>query len=246
MSTCILWFRKSLRLHDNAPLIAAAQDDGINSILPLYILDPEQVGKNFEKFGPNRLKFLIDSLRDLNDQLSSNYKSKLIILNDNPLEIFDCIQQNAKNSINSLFCEFSSEPWERKAFSDVSNLLKYKNPAFIVNTFSAVHTILDLEKTISLPGFRKPKSMKDMEKIFSANFETNNHGFFEINEPLMAPKTIHPLPDLTNLGLNGSNPKLSVLSVDEIADKISLKSGTNLRSVNSYFTGGETEALQRL
>jgi cryptochrome len=246
MSTCILWFRKSLRLHDNAPLIAAAQDDGINSILPLYILDPEQVGKNFEKFGPNRLKFLIDSLRDLNDQLSSNYKSKLIILNDNPLEIFDCIQQNAKNSINSLFCEFSSEPWERKAFSDVSNLLKYKNPAFIVNTFSAVHTILDLEKTISLPGFRKPKSMKDMEKIFSANFETNNHGFFEINEPLMAPKTIHPLPDLTNLGLNGSNPKLSVLSVDELADKISLKIGTNLMSVKSYFTGGETEALQRL
>ena len=91
MNTCILWFRKSLRLNDFKPLLAAAEEKGHDCILPLYILDPDQIGENFQKFGLNRLKFLIESLDDLNNQLSSRYNSKLIILNGKPLEIFENI-----------------------------------------------------------------------------------------------------------------------------------------------------------
>ena len=104
---------------------------------------------------------------DLNNQLSSRYNSKLIILNGKPLEIFENILRSSKKSITSLFCEYASEPWERKTFSVITDLFKQENPDTLVKSFSAVHTILDLNKTIASANFRKPKSMKDMERIFS-------------------------------------------------------------------------------
>ena len=103
MNTCILWFRKSLRLNDFKPLLAAAEEKRHDCILPLYILDPDQIGENFQKFGLNRLKFLIECLDDLNNQLSSRYNSKLIILNGKPLEIFENILRSSKNPLHPFF-----------------------------------------------------------------------------------------------------------------------------------------------
>ena len=246
MNTCILWFRKSLRLNDFKPLLAAAEEKGHDCILPLYILDPDQIGENFQKFGLNRLKFLIECLDDLNNQLSSRYNSKLIILNGKPLEIFENILRSSKKSITSLFCEYASEPWERKTFSVITDLFKQENPDTLVKSFSAVHTILDLNKTIASANFRKPKSMKDMERIFSSTFETNSDGFFAIDEPANAPIKIQPPPDLNSLGISNSSPESHPLSIDELAEKISHHVGINLKSIKSYFIGGEKEALSRL
>ena len=245
MNTCILWFRKSLRLNDFKPLLAAAEEKGHDFILPLYILDPDQIGENFQKFGLNRLKFLIECLDDLNNQLSSRYNSKLIILNGKPLEIFENILRSSKKSITSLFCEYASEPWERKNFSAITDLFKQENPDTLIKSFNAVHTILDLNKTIASANFRKPKSMKDMERIFSSTFETNSDGFFAIDEPANAPIKIQPPPDLKSLGIPNSSPESHPLSIDELAEKISHHVGINLKSIKSYFIGGETEALSR-
>ena len=57
MNTCVLWLRKTFRLHDNAVLSAAASYKNFDSVLPLYIADPKQLGENFEKYGPARLRF---------------------------------------------------------------------------------------------------------------------------------------------------------------------------------------------
>ena len=67
-------------LHDNAVLSAAASYKIFDSVLPLYIADPKQLGENFEKYGPARLRFLIESLSDLDAQFRERYQSRLIIL----------------------------------------------------------------------------------------------------------------------------------------------------------------------
>ena len=75
---------------------------------PLYIADPNnQV--NFEKYGPARLRFLIESLSDLDAQFRERYQSRLIILLGNPREIFDEFAKNLAYP-SPLFCVIILRP----------------------------------------------------------------------------------------------------------------------------------------
>ena len=51
MKTSIVWFRKSLRLHDNPALMAACENEQVDSILPLYIIDPDIFGGKIIRIG---------------------------------------------------------------------------------------------------------------------------------------------------------------------------------------------------
>ena len=125
MKTSIVWFRKSLRLHDNPALTAACENENVDSILPIYILDPDTVGENYQKWSPNRLRFLIESLSDLDHQLSSQYGSRLFILQGNPNVIFENIADQLGQTFHSINCEYCSEPWDRKKFSSLQNLVDF-------------------------------------------------------------------------------------------------------------------------
>ena len=63
MSTHIWWIRRDLRLQDNPALTAALQ--GAQTLLPLFILEPEMLSKA----APKRRAFLLNALADLDDQL---------------------------------------------------------------------------------------------------------------------------------------------------------------------------------
>ena len=59
--TCIHWFRKGLRLHDNPALMAALRD--CKELYPVFILDDKA------HVGINRWRFLIGALKDLDHSL---------------------------------------------------------------------------------------------------------------------------------------------------------------------------------
>ncbi|KAM7138058.1 cryptochrome-1-like isoform 2-T3 [Macrochelys suwanniensis] len=63
--TSIHWFRKGLRLHDNPALLAAMTD--CRKLYPIFILDP-WFPKNM-RVSVNRWRFLVESLRDLDESL---------------------------------------------------------------------------------------------------------------------------------------------------------------------------------
>ena len=70
MSNALFWFRNDLRLTDNPGLQAAMQSNP--SILPVYILDERLLQTDrwgFVRLGPYRLKFLLESLKDLKEDL---------------------------------------------------------------------------------------------------------------------------------------------------------------------------------
>ena len=145
MKTSVVWFRKSLRLHDNPALTAACENENIDSILPLYIFDPDMLGENYQKWSPNRLRFLIESLSDLDHHLSSKYGSRLFILQGNPDVIFENIADQLGQTFHSINCEYCSEPWDRKNLSSLQKALEEKNASVRVQSFSAFQTILDVE-----------------------------------------------------------------------------------------------------
>ncbi|KAL0435899.1 UNVERIFIED_CONTAM: Blue-light photoreceptor PHR2 [Sesamum radiatum] len=68
----VVWFRNDLRIHDNECL-TAANNESI-SVLPVYCFDPRDYGKSssgFDKTGPYRATFLIESVSDLRKNLQA-------------------------------------------------------------------------------------------------------------------------------------------------------------------------------
>lgn len=68
----IVWFRNDLRVHDNESL-TSANNESI-SVLPVYCFDPRDFGKSssgFDKTGPHRASFLIESVSDLRKNLQA-------------------------------------------------------------------------------------------------------------------------------------------------------------------------------
>ena len=76
----MLWFRKGLRLHDNPALLAACEG-GASAVQPIFVLDPWFLKP--EKVGANRLRFLLESLEDLDVSLKER-GSSLLVLHGNP------------------------------------------------------------------------------------------------------------------------------------------------------------------
>ena len=81
-SNSIYWFRKALRLHDNPSLIYALENS--QQVYPIFILDPWFVA-NY-RVGPNRWRFLLESLKDLNESLIKK-NSRLILVRGKPNEV---------------------------------------------------------------------------------------------------------------------------------------------------------------
>ncbi|XP_003518065.1 blue-light photoreceptor PHR2-like, partial [Glycine max] len=75
----LIWFCNDLRLLDNECLTATNNDS--LSVLPIYFFDPSDYGKSasdFDKTGPYRAAFLIDSVSDLRRSLQAR-NSDLIV-----------------------------------------------------------------------------------------------------------------------------------------------------------------------
>lgn len=68
--TIIHWFRKDLRIHDNPALnesIKLIRENSGYVLRPIYLLDPEM--NDFVRMGPNRIRFLQESLTQLDEGL---------------------------------------------------------------------------------------------------------------------------------------------------------------------------------
>ncbi len=109
MKRGILWFRNDLRLRDNPALIAAL--DNCDEILPVYIFDDRYFEKDewgFIRTGPFRLKFLLESVKDLADHVEEK-KGKLILKKGIPEEILPELAQ--KHDCTAIFAarEYTDE-----------------------------------------------------------------------------------------------------------------------------------------
>lgn len=69
MKKTLVWFRNDLRIHDNEVLFKASKE---GEVLPIYIFDPRHFGETsfgFPKTGSYRARFLIESVKNLQDNL---------------------------------------------------------------------------------------------------------------------------------------------------------------------------------
>jgi cryptochrome len=186
MSTGI-WFRKNLRVHDNAALTKACDDE---SVLPLYCLDPAWATPVV--VGPNRCRFLIESLEDLDQTLRSRYGSRLHVIVGDPSEtITKLIRDGTITKV--VFEEEVAEPRELELEKRV--LEKHPHEAFSV---PSTHLLYDADAALSkgAPPTKMPGMVTLAGKLGAPA------------KPLMAPSSLPPrpaidtppLPSLESLG----------------------------------------------
>jgi len=123
-SISIFWFRRDLRLHDNAGLFYALKDS--NQVLPIFIFD-RNILDELEDKTDRRVEFIHETLQDLQKQLTK-LGSTLDVRYGNPVEIFkELINEYA---VQKVFANHDYEPYAKERDAVIENFLKEKSISF--------------------------------------------------------------------------------------------------------------------
>lgn len=123
-SLCIFWFRRDLRLEDNAGLFNALSSG--NKVLPIFIFDTTILEK-LEDTEDRRVDFIYQAILQINQQLRK-HNSSLLVLMDTPIEAFKKI--TSKYNVSSVFTNRDYEPYALKRDAEIKNYLEGKGIAF--------------------------------------------------------------------------------------------------------------------
>uniref|UniRef100_A0A7C8ZDU8 Photolyase/cryptochrome alpha/beta domain-containing protein n=1 Tax=Opuntia streptacantha TaxID=393608 RepID=A0A7C8ZDU8_OPUST len=222
----IVWFRNDLRVHDNECLTTANNES--TSVLPLYCFDPRDYGKSssgFDKTGPYRASFLIQSVSDLRNSLQAR-GSDLVVRIGKPETVLVEIAKEIGADAVYAHREVSTE--EVKSEERVEKALKEEGVDVKYLWGSTLYHLDDL-----------PFKLEDMP--------TNYGGFRERVQGLNVRDTIAALDQLKGLPSRGDVEPGEIPSLVDLG----LNPNVTLRqdgkpAAHASMVGGETEALQRL
>ncbi|MFV8225674.1 cryptochrome/photolyase family protein [Christiangramia aquimixticola] len=113
----IFWFRRDLRLDNNAGLLAALREK--LPVMPIFIFDPE-ILDNLPK-DDARVTFIYETLQKIRKTLQEEYGSSIAIYHDQPKKVFTEILQNYK--VQKVFTNRDYEPYARERDQEIKNLL---------------------------------------------------------------------------------------------------------------------------
>ncbi len=119
----IFWFRRDLRIEDNAGLYHALKLH--KNVLPVFIFDKDILSHLTSK--DPRVEFIHQTLEDIKTELQKS-GSDLIVRHGSVPEIFEKWTQ--KLSIEAVYCNHDYEPSARARDSQVEKLLKAKGIPF--------------------------------------------------------------------------------------------------------------------
>ena len=192
-NTCIFWFRRDLRLQDNAALFYALKEN--ESVLPIFIFDTEILNKLEDK-ADLRVAFIHQSLALMQQQLVE-MGSSLLVLHGNPIDIFNELQPKA------VYTNHDYEPYARTRDAQVKQILESKGVVFKTFKDQVVFEKDEVTKddgkpyTVFTPYSRKWKSKLDEETLKSYPTEK----YFDHFQKTKA----HPLPSLPDIGFQEVN-----------------------------------------
>jgi cryptochrome len=141
--SAIHWFRKGLRLHDNPSLTHAIKYS--KKVYPIFILDPNI--RNYILCSPNRWRFLLQALENLDENLRK-HDSRLFVIRGEPIKVLpDLIN---KWNVKLLTFESDTEPFAIKRDEAIKN--KFASKIEVVTYVS--HTLYDI-KTLCANAYPK-------------------------------------------------------------------------------------------
>lgn len=113
----IFWFRRDLRLDDNAGLKAALRDE--LPVMPIFIFDKEILDKLPEDDA--RVSFIYDALQEMRSKLQDDYDSSLAMFYGTPEEVFKELIKDYK--LAKVFTNRDYEPYAKERDEKIKELL---------------------------------------------------------------------------------------------------------------------------
>ncbi|WP_394749284.1 cryptochrome/photolyase family protein [Spongiimicrobium salis] len=159
----IFWFRRDLRLEDNAGL-SAALAHGL-PVLPLFIFDTEILDKLPKDDA--RVHFIYQTLKRMRKELQENYGSSIALYHGSPMTIFEKIIQNY--TVEAVYTNHDYEPYAQKRDTSIATFLQTRNIAF--NTFKdqVIFEKDEVCKDNGTPYVVYTPFMRKWKTIFNAN-----------------------------------------------------------------------------
>lgn len=121
----IFWFRRDLRLDDNAGLFRALLSE--YPVLPLFIFDQEILKELPEDDA--RLTFIHSEIHRLSQKLQQDYGSSVAMYCGTPLEVFKKLISDW--DVAAVYTNRDYEPYARKRDKNVGDFLKSENIPFL-------------------------------------------------------------------------------------------------------------------
>jgi len=113
----IFWFRRDLRLHDNAGLYHALKEG--HPVLPLFIFDKEILDQLEDK-DDARVTFIYETITALQKELH-RHGSSLLVLHDKAEDAWETLLKDY--SINTVYTNHDYEPYAKKRDEAIGELL---------------------------------------------------------------------------------------------------------------------------
>ena len=189
----VFWFRRDLRLEDNAGLYYALKSG--NPVLPFFIFDTEILNKLEDK-DDSRVSFIYSVIKELNERCGE-YKSKLMVAHDNPIHAWQHLIDTI--DIAAVYTNQDYEPgYAEKRDQQIKELLAKKNIPF--NTykdqviFEKNEVIKDDGKPYTVYTPYKNKWYQKLKPFYLKAYPTEKylHNLLKFEPPVM--------PDLTDMG----------------------------------------------
>ncbi|PSR94754.1 Blue-light photoreceptor like [Actinidia chinensis var. chinensis] len=222
----IVWFRNDLRIHDNECL-NSANNESI-SVLPLYCFDPRDYGKSasgFDKTGPYRATFVIESVSNLRKNLQARGSDLVVRMGKPETVIAELVKEIGADAI---YAHREVSHNEVKAEEKIQAAMKEEGIEVKYSWGSTLYHVDDL-----------PFKLEEMP--------TNYGGFRERVQGLEIRKTMAALDQLRGLPMRGDVEAGEIPSLVDLGLNPSATMGQDGKpAANASMVGGETEALQRL
>ncbi|CAM9160349.1 unnamed protein product [Ascophyllum nodosum] len=219
----IHWFRKGLRLHDNRALLEACEE--ASAVYPLYVVDSDPASPE-SRAGSLRTAFLLESLKDLDEQLRSR-GSRLFVVRGKPEDELPKLFREW--NVTKLAFEADSEPRSLQRDQEVRKLAQ---DAGVRVASAGSSTLRDLDLYVKLMGKKQGTYVKSYGAFLKLH---ENAGPVPLCVPTIAgdlPPPGAPSDDLVDPE-RFSIPTFADLGVEPPAKELK-------------FRGGEREALARL
>ena len=203
----IFWFRRDLRLEDNAGLNAALES-GL-AVLPIFIFDSEILGALPEDDA--RVSFIHKNLQAMHETLQNDHQRSLAIYHGTPQAVFR--ELISSYPIKAVYTNEDYEPYARKRDRQIDELLSGQNISFHTYKDQVVFAKDEITKddgkpyVVYTPYMRKWKSKLDPAQHLAQ---------FECRQLLHRLADLPDLPflSLKDLGFTPSNIQVPDYHID--------------------------------
>jgi deoxyribodipyrimidine photo-lyase len=193
----LFWFRRDLRLNDNAGLYHALKEN--ENVLPIFIFDTEILSQLEDK-ADARVEFIHKNVHKLQQQLIE-INSSMLVVTGTPIDVFNNILKKYK--IKKVYTNHDYEPYAIKRDSEIAEFLKSNNVSFHSYKdqviFEKEEVVKDDQKpyTVFTPYMRKWKSK--LNSFYTKAYPTQKYfNHFYKSKPLA-------IPSLSEIGFKASN-----------------------------------------